>query len=77
MKKYDVKPSDWQGQLVPTSVASAVVGLSAWELRRGFKAGEYPGLLIGRGDRSRRLRWDVDELREAIRRRMYEGREAG
>lgn len=62
--------------LITTAKASAATGLSEWELRRGYKAGEYPAILIGRGERSRRLRWDLDELKRAIRRRMYESREA-
>ena len=53
--------------LVPTADASAATGLSEWELRRGFKEGKYPAILIGRGNRARRLRWDLDLLREAIR----------
>lgn len=56
--------------LVSTSEASAGTGLSEWELRRGFKEGIYPAILIGRGNRARRLRWDLELLQESIRRRM-------
>lgn len=59
--------------LVPTADASAATGLSAWELRRGFKEGIYPAILIGRGNRARRLRWDLDLLRAAIKQRMEGG----
>ena len=58
--------------LVTTAKAAANTGLSEWELRRGFKEGIYPAILIGRGKRARRLRWDLDLLHEAIRRRMQE-----
>jgi len=60
-------------KLATTEQASASTGLSAWELRRGFRAGWYPALEIGRGERARRLRWDLDLLQEAIRQRMTEG----
>ncbi len=59
--------------LVTTAKASADTGLSEWELRRGYKEGIYPAILIGRGERARRLRWDLDLLRDAIRRKMIEG----
>ena len=59
--------------LVPTADASAATGLSEWELRRGFKEGEYPAILIGRGNRARRLRWDLDLLRAVIKQRMEGG----
>lgn len=57
-------------QLVSTEKAAAATGLSCWELRRGFKAGDYPAIQIGRGDRAKRLRWDLDALEMAIRQRM-------
>lgn len=59
--------------LVTTARAAIETGLSEWELRRGYKEGIYPAILIGRGDRARRLRWDLELLQEAIRRRMMEG----
>ena len=59
-------------RLLTTEQASAAVGLSAWELRRGFKAGDYPAIQIGRGDRARRLRWDLDALEMSIRQRMVD-----
>lgn len=62
-------------KLITTADASAATGLSEWELRRGFKEGIYPAILIGRGQRARRLRWDLDLLREAIRQQMIKGRE--
>ena len=60
--------------LVTTTKAATITGLSECELRRGYKEGIYPAILIGRGERSRRLRWDIDLLREAIRKQMLKGR---
>ena len=60
--------------LVTTAKAAADTGLSEWELRRGYKAGEYPAIPIGRGGRSRRLRWDLEILKDAIKRKMKEGK---
>lgn len=56
--------------LVNTKCASKRTGLSEYELRRGWKAGVYPALLIGQGDQRRRLRWDIDALIAAIRAQM-------
>lgn len=56
--------------LVNTKCASKRIGLSEYELRRGWKAGIYPALLIGQGDQRRRLRWDIDALIAAIRAQM-------
>ena len=63
-------------RLATTKEASAYCGLSECELRRGFKEGIYPAILIGRGERARRLRWDLDLLHEAIRRRMEGGNQS-
>jgi len=57
---------------VNTHEAAKKTGLSEYELRLGFKQGRYPALEIGRGDRRRSLRWDLDVLREALRRQMTE-----
>ncbi len=59
--------------LVTTAQASAETGLSAWELRRGFKQGIYPAIEIGRGERSKRLRWNLDLLKQAIEDQMRKG----
>ena len=59
--------------LVNTRRAAEVTGLSPYELRRGWKAGIYPALLIGCGDQRRRLRWNLDALEEAILRNMEKG----
>ena len=56
--------------LVNTKQAARATGLSEYELRRGWKAGVYPALLIGQGDQRRRLRWDIDALIAAIRAQM-------
>ena len=61
--------------LVTTTKAAIETGLSEWELRRGYKEGIYPAILIGRGERARRLRWDLDLLREAIHKKMLESRQ--
>lgn len=58
-----------------TEKAAREVGLSAYELRLGFKEGRYPALEIGRGSRRRALRWDVDVLRAALEREMLDGRD--
>lgn len=58
--------------LVTTVKAAEETGLSTWELRRGYKEGIYPAILIGRGERARRLRWDLELLQETIRRKMEE-----
>ena len=55
---------------VNTHRASQETGLSAYELRRGFKEGIYPALEVGRGDRRRFLRWDLEVLQEALRAKM-------
>lgn len=52
--------------LVNTEEAARRTGLSTYELRAGFKEGKYPALQIGRGDRRKSLRWDVDRLEAAI-----------
>ena len=57
-------------KLVKTADASSATGRSEWELRRGFKAGIYPAIPIGRGENQKRLRWDLDMLEEAIRKQM-------
>ena len=58
-----------RAKLLSTDEAAAMFGLSAWELRRGFKAGIYPALEIGAGDK-KRLRWRADLLEEAILRQI-------
>lgn len=57
---------------VNTKKAAQETGLSEYELRIGFKQGRYPALEIGRGNRRRSLRWDLDVLQEALRRQMTE-----
>ena len=60
-----------RARLLSTDEAAALFGLSAWELRRGFKAGIYPALEIGAGDK-KRLRWRADLLESAILRQIEE-----
>ena len=57
---------------VNTEKAAQATGLTAYELRLGFKQGRYPALEIGRGNRRRSLRWDLDVLQEALRQQMTE-----
>ncbi len=52
--------------LVTTKQAAKATGLSEYELRRGWKEGKYPALVIGRGDERRRLRWNLEALQAAI-----------
>ena len=56
--------------LICTKQAAELTGLSAYELRHGFKCGLYPALEVGRGSR-RKLRWDPDILQQAIRDAMH------
>lgn len=59
--------------LVNTEEAARRTGLSMYELRTGFKEGRYPALQIGRGDRRKSLRWDIDRLEAAIFESMCAG----
>ena len=56
--------------LVTTKAAAEATGLSEYELRRGWRSGVYPALVIGRGDERRRLRWNLEALQAAILREM-------
>lgn len=58
--------------LVTTDQAAKATGLSTWELRIGFKQGRYPAIEIGRGERARRLRWNLDMLQDAINQQMLD-----
>lgn len=60
-------------KFVSTKGAAQATGLSEFELRQGFKQGRYPALEVGRGNRRRFLRWDLDVLQEALRRQMQAG----
>ena len=55
---------------VNTREAARLTGLSEYELRLGYKQGDYPALEIGRGSRRRALRWDPEVLRAALEKRM-------
>lgn len=41
--------------LISTKQAAELTGLSAYELRHGFKRGLYPALEVGRGSRRKSL----------------------
>ncbi len=62
--------------LLTTDEAAAATGLTAYELRLGFKAGKYPALRIGRGGCQPRLRWRLDLLEAAIEKAMLEQEKA-
>lgn len=57
---------------VNTKRAAQETGLTEYELRLGFKQGRYPALEIGRGNRRRSLRWDLEVLCDSLRRQMTE-----
>ena len=53
-----------------TEATAAELGMSTFELVRGYKEGRYPAVVIGKGGRGSKLRWDVDLVKEVIRREM-------
>lgn len=57
-------------KLLSTQEVSEAVGLSAFELVRGYKEGLYPAIVIGKGGRGSKLRWDLDMLTAAIEKAM-------
>lgn len=63
--------------LVNTKRASQFSGLTEYELRIGYKEGRYPALEIGRGERRKSLRWDLDLLQVTLHDRMKSDRAAG
>ena len=58
--------------LVKTKKASENLGVSTYELIRGYKTGRYPAVMIGKGGRGSKLLWDVDLLREVLQREMMQ-----
>ena len=58
--------------LVGTAKASEATGISPFELIRGYKSGRLPAVMIGKGGRGSKLRWDVDLLTETIQREMMQ-----
>ena len=58
--------------LVSTAIASKHTGLSQYELRRGYKQGRYPAIVIGEGEERMRLRWNLDTLDACIQDIMKE-----
>lgn len=53
-----------------TKATATELGMSVFELVRGYKEGRYPAVVIGKGGRGSKLRWDVDLVRDVIRREM-------
>ena len=62
--------------LICTKKAAELTGLSAYELRHGFKQGVYTALEVGRGSRRKSLRWDPEVLQHALSAAMHT-RQAG
>lgn len=52
--------------LVSTKKAAELTGLSQYELRRGFRQGRYPAIVIGSGDERKTLRWNVELLQKVL-----------
>ena len=52
--------------LVNTKKAAEQTGLSQYELRRGFRQGRYPAIVIGSGEERRTLRWNVELLQRVL-----------
>lgn len=57
--------------LINTKQAAELTGLSAYELRHGFRQGVYPALEVGRGSRRKSLRWDPEVLQQALKDAMH------
>ena len=63
-------------RLLNTAEAAKAVGLSAYELRMGFKQRRYPAIEIGDEDsRVKRLRWNLDALEAALEKQLQFGGE--
>lgn len=58
---------------VSTKEAAAILGLSPYELRRGFQLGIYPGLRVG--EAGKKFKFDPEIVLEAIRNRKPESEE--
>ncbi len=58
--------------LTTDQVLKEIPWLTRYELIRGFKEGIYPAIQIGKGGRGSKLRWDLDLLQEAIKRKMLD-----
>ena len=58
-------------KLLSTKEVSEAIGMSEFELNRGFREGLYPALIVGNGGRGSKLRWDLDLLTEAIKKQMF------
>ena len=58
-------------RLLTTEEAAAANGLSQYELRLGAKDGRYPVIMLGKpGNKFRKMRWNLDALNDALRKRM-------
>ena len=54
-------------KMLKAKEAAEVIGITEWELKRGYHAGEYPGIRIGEG-RGKFL-FDIDLLKDVMTRR--------
>lgn len=60
-------------RLLTTKEVAELTGLSEYELRLGAKQGRYPVIMLGSPDsKSRRMRWNLEALQEAIEKQMLE-----
>lgn len=58
-----------------TGVLKELPWMTRYELIRGYKEGRFPAIVIGKGGRGSKLRWDLDLLQDAIRRQMLNDQE--
>ena len=63
------------GPLVSTENAAKATGISVFELTRGYKEGRYPAIMIGKGGRGSKLRWDLDVLTNVIQQELLQNQQ--
>ncbi len=61
--------------LTTDEVLQAIPWMTRYQLIRGYKEGIYPAVQIGKGGRGSKLRWDLDLLQDAIKRKMLTDQE--
>lgn len=59
-----------ENRLVNTAEAAAATGLTEFQLRLGWKSGQYPAIKLGDNGRGVRLRWNLQLLEQAINEQM-------
>lgn len=71
---YQIEQRGLFSRLATTKEASAVTGLSEYELRMGAKDGRYPVIMLGRpGNKYRKMRWNLEALSAALDQQMCQG----